>query len=300
MLTAAVTPMSARSIFTIPKLGVKLKQDVTPLSYTPRRFVSHPTSKVFYVIESDHRTHSPSALKRIAAENVCPFRSVCHCSARAELCSTSRRTRSRSISHQNSSVGRGLTPASGRRASAWLTRLSRRRLPSWSSRTTRRLSRLLSCRSRAAMARRCSLLARPRTRHSHRGHAGPVTYAPTASPRRAVGSSSFTRPRLTTFRRLSSRSMASSSPASAKRFGFTTWARRSSSGRRRTTCVLAKGCVLQHVLTAIHSCLSALVALPDGDHLDQHAGIAAHCRRHAGVNVLRRLQAAREQAHHLC
>jgi hypothetical protein len=58
------------SIFTIPKLGVKLKQDVTPLSYTPRRFVSHPTSKVFYVIESDHRTHSPSALKRIAAENV--------------------------------------------------------------------------------------------------------------------------------------------------------------------------------------------------------------------------------------
>ena len=66
-------PLTIHSIFTIPKLGVKLKQDVTPLSYTPRRFVSHPTSKVFYVIESDHRTHSPSALKRIAAENVCPL-----------------------------------------------------------------------------------------------------------------------------------------------------------------------------------------------------------------------------------
>lgn len=58
------------SIFTIPKLDTKLKQDITPLSYTPRRFVSHPTSKVFYVAESDHRTHAPAAIKRLVEEKV--------------------------------------------------------------------------------------------------------------------------------------------------------------------------------------------------------------------------------------
>lgn len=60
---------SAR-IFTIPKLGSKLKQDITPLSYTPRRFVSHPTNKLFYIIESEHRTHGPVATKRLIEEKV--------------------------------------------------------------------------------------------------------------------------------------------------------------------------------------------------------------------------------------
>nr|XP_019006069.1 pre-mRNA-splicing factor RSE1 [Kwoniella mangroviensis CBS 8507]OCF69530.1 pre-mRNA-splicing factor RSE1 [Kwoniella mangroviensis CBS 8507] len=55
-------------IFTIPKLGEKLKQDVLPLSYTPRKFVSHPYNTVFYMIESDHRTYSPQAIERIVKE----------------------------------------------------------------------------------------------------------------------------------------------------------------------------------------------------------------------------------------
>ena len=58
------------SIFTIPKLGEKLKQDIMPLTYTPRKFISHPYSTIFYVIESDHRTYGPKTVSRILAEKV--------------------------------------------------------------------------------------------------------------------------------------------------------------------------------------------------------------------------------------
>jgi splicing factor 3B subunit 3 len=59
-------------IFTIPRLGEKLKQDSFPLTYTPRRMVSHqhytggPT--YFYIVETDHRTHGPKAIERIVEE----------------------------------------------------------------------------------------------------------------------------------------------------------------------------------------------------------------------------------------
>ncbi|KAJ9100377.1 pre-mRNA-splicing factor rse1 [Naganishia adeliensis] len=55
-------------IFTVPRLGTKLKQDVLPLSYTPRKMVSHPTLPYFYVIESDNRTYGPAAINRILSE----------------------------------------------------------------------------------------------------------------------------------------------------------------------------------------------------------------------------------------
>lgn len=42
-------------IFHIPKLGAKLKQDSIPLSYTPRKFITHPQNNYFYMVESDHR-----------------------------------------------------------------------------------------------------------------------------------------------------------------------------------------------------------------------------------------------------
>ncbi|KAG8759915.1 pre-mRNA-splicing factor rse1 [Serendipita sp. 396] len=45
-------------IFQVPKLGSKLKQEILPLSYTPRKFVSHPQNSYFYLIEADHRTMS--------------------------------------------------------------------------------------------------------------------------------------------------------------------------------------------------------------------------------------------------
>jgi splicing factor 3B subunit 3 len=53
--------MVRRSIFQIPKLGTKLKQDSMPLSYTPRKFITHPTNHYFYMIEGDHRVTGPDA-----------------------------------------------------------------------------------------------------------------------------------------------------------------------------------------------------------------------------------------------
>lgn len=60
---------SSLRIFTIPNLGMKLKQDSLALSYTPRRFAVHPDAhNLFYLIESEHRTLSPDAqAKRLAA-----------------------------------------------------------------------------------------------------------------------------------------------------------------------------------------------------------------------------------------
>lgn len=42
---------------------MKLKQDAMPLSYTPRKLISHPSQHLFYTIESDHRTYSEEAVK---------------------------------------------------------------------------------------------------------------------------------------------------------------------------------------------------------------------------------------------
>jgi splicing factor 3B subunit 3 len=47
--------MNFVSIFQIPNLGTKLKQDSIPLSYTPRKFITHPSNNYFYLIEGDHR-----------------------------------------------------------------------------------------------------------------------------------------------------------------------------------------------------------------------------------------------------
>ncbi|KAI0315698.1 CPSF A subunit region-domain-containing protein [Amylostereum chailletii] len=52
---------SVLRIFQVTKLGTKLKQDALPLSYTPRKFLSHPSNGYFYVIESDHRVMGEAA-----------------------------------------------------------------------------------------------------------------------------------------------------------------------------------------------------------------------------------------------
>ncbi|KAF8907837.1 CPSF A subunit region-domain-containing protein [Gymnopilus junonius] len=52
---------SVLRIFQIPKLGMKLKQDSIPLSYTPRKFITHPGNNYFYMIEADHRVMSEDA-----------------------------------------------------------------------------------------------------------------------------------------------------------------------------------------------------------------------------------------------
>ncbi|KAF8580455.1 hypothetical protein K439DRAFT_1654330 [Ramaria rubella] len=59
---------SVLRIFQIPKLGMKLKQDAMPLSYTPRKLISHPHQQLFYTIESDHRTYSEEAASQKLAQ----------------------------------------------------------------------------------------------------------------------------------------------------------------------------------------------------------------------------------------
>lgn len=54
----------------MPKLGTKLKQDSIPLSYTPRKFASHPSNSYFYIIEADHRVTGPDAAAKKVAELV--------------------------------------------------------------------------------------------------------------------------------------------------------------------------------------------------------------------------------------
>ena len=64
------THVFCSSIFQIPKLGTKLKQDALPLSYTPRKFISHPHNGYFYLIEADHRVMSEEAIAKKTIEMV--------------------------------------------------------------------------------------------------------------------------------------------------------------------------------------------------------------------------------------
>ncbi|KAF9448327.1 hypothetical protein P691DRAFT_775506 [Macrolepiota fuliginosa MF-IS2] len=59
---------SVLRIFQVPKLGVKLKQDSIPLSYTPRKFITHPTNNYFYLIEGDHRVMGQDAVDKKLTE----------------------------------------------------------------------------------------------------------------------------------------------------------------------------------------------------------------------------------------
>lgn len=52
------------SIFQIPKLGTKLKQESMPLTYTPRKFISNPANQLFYMIEADHRVLGEKAAEQ--------------------------------------------------------------------------------------------------------------------------------------------------------------------------------------------------------------------------------------------
>ncbi|KAL9074486.1 MAG: hypothetical protein Q9161_002274 [Pseudevernia consocians] len=52
-------------IFSIDKLGNNLLQQAIPLTYTPRKFVRHPDQPLFYTIEADNNTLSPSTKQRL-------------------------------------------------------------------------------------------------------------------------------------------------------------------------------------------------------------------------------------------
>lgn len=56
------------SIFTFPRLGQKVQQTAIDLSYTPRKLVTSPATRLLYTVESDHRTFSPSAMQKTVAD----------------------------------------------------------------------------------------------------------------------------------------------------------------------------------------------------------------------------------------
>ena len=64
-------PSPSPRIFQVPRLGIKLKQDTIPLSYTPRKFITHPSNNYFYLIEGDHRVMGQGAVDKKLAELVC-------------------------------------------------------------------------------------------------------------------------------------------------------------------------------------------------------------------------------------
>ena len=52
---------------------MKLKQDSMPLSYTPRKFITHPTNHYLYMIEGDHRVMGLDAVNKRMQELVQTF-----------------------------------------------------------------------------------------------------------------------------------------------------------------------------------------------------------------------------------
>lgn len=61
--------MDLSRIFSIEKLGNNLLQRSIPLTYTPRKFVRHPDQPLFYTIESDNNTLSPSTKQRLLSDS---------------------------------------------------------------------------------------------------------------------------------------------------------------------------------------------------------------------------------------
>ncbi|GAA6004559.1 hypothetical protein JCM10207_000934 [Rhodosporidiobolus poonsookiae] len=55
-------------IFTFPRLGTKVQQTTIDLSYTPRKLITSPHSRLLYTVESDHRTFSPQAIQKTVAD----------------------------------------------------------------------------------------------------------------------------------------------------------------------------------------------------------------------------------------
>ncbi|KZV82735.1 hypothetical protein EXIGLDRAFT_742284 [Exidia glandulosa HHB12029] len=59
---------STIKIFQIPKIGQRLKHEVLPLTYTPRKMVVHPMNGLFYVAEADHRVYGADVVQDALAQ----------------------------------------------------------------------------------------------------------------------------------------------------------------------------------------------------------------------------------------
>ncbi|GAA5860506.1 hypothetical protein JCM3774_006190 [Rhodotorula dairenensis] len=55
-------------IFTFPRLGQKVQQTAIDLSYTPRKLITSPSTRLLYTVEADHRTFSPSSMQKAVSD----------------------------------------------------------------------------------------------------------------------------------------------------------------------------------------------------------------------------------------
>jgi len=60
--------IGSNSIFTFPRLGQKVQQTSIPLSYTPRKLLTSPYSRLLYTVESDHRTFGLPAMEKMVGD----------------------------------------------------------------------------------------------------------------------------------------------------------------------------------------------------------------------------------------
>ena len=90
---------------------MKLKQDSMPLSYTPRKFITHPTNNYFYMIEGDHRVMGEAATLKKLQELVSSIIFIGYLSADLYRLAASTRQAYRRRSHK--STIRGLWATKG-------------------------------------------------------------------------------------------------------------------------------------------------------------------------------------------
>ena len=90
---------------------MKLKQDSMPLSYTPRKFITHPTNNYFYMIEGDHRVMGEAATSKKLQELVSSIIFIGYLSADLYRLAASTRQAYRRRSHK--STIRGLWATKG-------------------------------------------------------------------------------------------------------------------------------------------------------------------------------------------
>lgn len=241
---AVADPANCRpdSIFTFPRLGQKVQQTAIDLSYTPRKLITSPATRLLYTVEADHRTFSPSAMQKTVADM-----RAAEIEVDEEVLALDPKEFGlpRAGAGQWGSCIRIIDPVTVR-FSQTLTLEARRRLltkvdvtrpnPSSNStsRTTRRRSPSPSSTSTLTRRKPSSSSAPVRILRSPLGHASRPTCTRTACSTRAAGSNCTTRRKSTTFRRPSSRSRDGCWRVSAKPCDCTTSERRSCCERRRT------------------------------------------------------------------
>ena len=223
------------SIFTFPRLGQKVQQTAIDLSYTPRKLITSPATRLLYTVEADHRTFSPSAMQKTVADM-----RAAEIEVDEEVLALDPKEFGlpRAGAGQWGSCIRIIDPVTVRFCQTLTPEVRRRLLtvvatsrpnPSSNStsRTTRR--RFPSPSSTSTLTRRkpSSSSAPVRILRSPLGHASRPTCTRTACSTRAAGSNCTIRPKSTTFRQPSSRSRDGYWRESARPCDCTTSERRS-------------------------------------------------------------------------